>query len=103
MSNFVALFCFGLYLIKSLQISNQDLSGDNIVCDFNDDCIVTCNANQGYYCDGLTLTCQNHIGLCRLTCIGNGACDGVQLIANHVKSIEISCSDNGINILFLYM
>ena len=66
------VLCFynvNVYLIKSLEIINQDISDDTIFCSENDDCILICDINNNGNCNGVTMICQNiDNGICKLQC-----------------------------------
>ena len=85
-----------------MELANQTLSNTNIICPINDDCIISCNSNYGFNCNGLNILCQNNInGTCKLTCIGEDSCKNLNLIATNVNSIQILCTYKGmfVNIL----
>ena len=96
------LFWLFVWISNSLEILNQTLSNQNIICPINDDCIISCNTLNGNVteCNGLSLTCNNNInGTCKLECIGKDSCKDLQLNAVNVNSIELLCSHNGITYL----
>ena len=99
-------FCIvNVYLIKSLEIINQDISDDTIFCSENDDCILICDINNNGNCNGVTMICQNiDNGICKLQCIGNGACQRLSFESKNVKSVQIICgSQNGTYIQYIFL
>ena len=102
MALFLCFFAFILYALNALEILNETLINQNIICPINDDCIISCNTFNGIYCNGLSLTCNNNInGTCKLECIGIDSCADVHLNALNVNSIEILCTDYGMSLLYI--
>ena len=102
MSNFFVIL---LYALNSLQIINEKINSQEILCYLNDDCIITCDNtdNNGGLCVDTTIICQNSdYGVCQITCIGT-ACRWLSLIALHVKSVDIICGHaNGISFILIF-
>ena len=99
MARFLCCFALILYGLNGLEIINQTLVNQNIICPINDDCIISCNTlnGNGTECNGLSLTCNNNInGTCKLECMGRNSCKNVKLNALNANKIEILCTDNGV-------
>ena len=83
------LFITLAFIAESINI-NRDISYDIIQCEFDSDCIVTCNATN--QCTLGTIYCHNRDnGVCKLICTDTQACIRTALIAKDVQSVEIIC------------
>ena len=81
-----------LILINSLEHINEDISNQDILCGYNDDCIIYCDINNAGNCRNANITCQNSDdGVCELTCIGSDACKDLSIDTVNSRSVKINC------------